>query len=170
MVCRRVLLYKHFQPTISTPRQRHTDRHAHPQHRERDQQLTAPSRTAKDTRGHSLRPDIDADRLKVRLHLADRHEILVEDRRREARLYATDVKDLRKVLRHSRAARGDHRNTDALPHRAREAQIIPVILAVIVDAIEEELAAAERLDRACELADVQARALPTALYGTLVPA
>mmetsp|Transcript_30922 Transcript_30922/g.81989 ORF Transcript_30922/g.81989 Transcript_30922/m.81989 type:complete len:292 (-) Transcript_30922:528-1403(-) len=102
--------------------------------------------------------------------LSYRDLVAVEDRRSQRGLHARLTEHLLEVRRAARAARCNHRDGDGLPHRARQWQVVPLVLPVVVDAVEEDLASAQRLDSARHLNHVESGAGATSLHRALVPA
>mmetsp|Transcript_38427 Transcript_38427/g.101317 ORF Transcript_38427/g.101317 Transcript_38427/m.101317 type:complete len:449 (+) Transcript_38427:630-1976(+) len=74
------------------------------------------------------------------------------------------------MLRTARTTRSDHRDADCLADRFEECEVVTVVLAVVVDAVHEEFAAAEGLDRRRQLDHVHSAALAPALHSALIPA
>ena len=55
-------------------------------------------------------------------------------------------------------------------HLSEQPEVVAVVLTIVVDTVDQELATAERLDALCELDGIEAAALAPPLHGALVPA
>ena len=74
------------------------------------------------------------------LHLGDGDDVFMEDGRGEAGLDSSRREDLREVRGGAGAARRDHRDRDGVADLLEQPQVVAIVLAVVVDAVDEQLA------------------------------
>jgi len=103
-------------------------------------------------------------------HVADSDQIFVKDRRCEPSFDSAYIEDIGEVLRRPSATRRNHWNAHCLCNLPRKVQVVSVILPIVVDAIQQNLAATKCLDRLSQLHHIQTAPLSTALHCALIPA